>query len=158
MFDEGNVTQEFLLSLFRYEDGKLYYLSNGKEAGSIGGQRYYNVKINGKSYKRSRLIFLMLNGYLPEVVDHIDRDRQNDKRENLRASNYQKNQYNTKLRKDNRSGTKGVTWDNRNSKWTVNITFNKKQKYLGRYDDLELAVLVANEAREKFHGKHARYN
>lgn len=41
-------------------------------------------------------------------------------------------------------------------KWAVTLQFNGKTKHIGVFEDLEFADLVAQEARDKFHGKYAR--
>ncbi len=41
-------------------------------------------------------------------------------------------------------------------KWAVNVCLNNKNKRFGRYDDIELAELVAQEVRAKYHGEFAR--
>ena len=56
-----------------------------------------------------------------------------------------------KLKIDNKSGSKNVHWNKQRNKWTVMIRVDKKQKYIGLFEDLELAELVATEARDKYH-------
>lgn len=43
----------------------------------------------------------------------------------------------------------------KNKKWNVTLAANNKSMYFGSFDDLELAELVAIEARDKYHGKFA---
>jgi hypothetical protein len=57
--------------------------------------------------------------------------------------------------KNNTSGYRGVSWHNKSKTWSVRVTLNKKTKHFGYFKDLELAGLVANEARQLFHGKYA---
>jgi hypothetical protein len=64
---------------------------------------------------------------------------------------------NRKLFKNNTSGCKGVYWNKRNRKWQVSVGVSKKQKHIGYFDDLELAELVALEARDKYHGNFAKH-
>jgi len=45
----------------------------------------------------------------------------------------QKNSRNSKLRKDNTSGTKGVWWFKNNKKWQVRIVVNKKKIDIGYF-------------------------
>lgn len=65
---------------------------------------------------------------------------------------------NARLRKDNKTGCKGVFWISEKKKWRVEIVANKQKNHLGYFEDYELACLVADEARGLFHGKYARYN
>jgi len=95
----------------------------------------------------------MHTGLNPEIVDHIDRNPSNNIFENLRAATRQQNNSNSGIRKDNTSGVKGVTWHN--NRWDVRVGFNKKRIHLGCFEDLELAELVAEMGREKYHGAFA---
>lgn len=158
------VTQELLHKLFEYRDGELYWkVSRGRlakvgdKAGWISKKGYLNTKINGKCYLNHRLIFLMHYGYLPEMLDHKDTNTLNNRIENLREATRSQNNRNVKLRKDNTSGIKGVSWFKKSKKWLAQVTINKKQVYLGLYEDLELAELVATEARNKYHGEFANH-
>ncbi|QFH28235.1 hypothetical protein D8Z68_07985 [Escherichia coli] len=56
------------------------------------------------------------------------------------------------IRKNSKSGCRGVTWHKRQKKWNVRLGFHGKSKHFGCFDDLELAVLVAEEARDKYYG------
>ncbi|MGI9141705.1 MAG: hypothetical protein ACR2IJ_00810 [Fluviibacter sp.] len=56
----------------------------------------------------------------------------------------------------NRSGSKNVSFDKKTGKWRVCLYRMNRQINIGRFDDLELADLVAAEARAKFHGSFAR--
>lgn len=158
------MNKELAEKLFNYADGKLYWKSKlnqfsrakiGLETGCIANDGYKRTKINGKLYGNHQIIFLMFNGYIPQQIDHINRNRLDNRIENLRAANNSKNQHNKSIPKNNTSGIKGVTWNKRAKKWYVQLMFNKKQMYFGLYEDLELAELVIKEARKKYHGEFA---
>jgi hypothetical protein len=157
------ITQEQALKFFEYKDGILYwklmpYKRNeliGAEAGTLDGGRR-QITINKKHYKTHRLVYLMFHGYMPKEVDHIDNNPLNNRIENLRPANRSEQCCNTRLRKDSTSGIKGVSWDKNRDKWVVTVTKNKKTMFRGRFNDLELAQLVAIEARNKFHGDFAK--
>ena len=148
---------------FYYKDGGLYWKDDrrgGVKAGSKAGwvdNGYWRIQVNGKAYLEHRLIFLMHNGYLPEFVDHADNNPGNNNIENLRECNKRTNNYNSKLSCNNKSGVKGVSWYKSRSQWVCKLKVDGKQKHLGYYDDLELAELVMNEARESYHQEFARF-
>ena len=73
----------------------------------------------------------------------------------MREANRSQQLCNTKIRSNNTSGIKGVCWDKAKQKWLVRVNKDKKNVYMARFDDLELAELVAIEARAKFHGEYA---
>ena len=156
--------KELANKLFSYDDGKLYWKSNlnqfsrakiGLETGYVAGDGYKRTKINQKLYGTHQIIFLMFYGYLPKQIDHINRDRLDNRIENLRAATNSQNQHNKSIPKNNTSGIQGVTWNKRAKKWYVQLMFNKKPMYFGVYKDLELAELVITEARRKYHGDFA---
>jgi hypothetical protein len=158
------MTQDEIKQVFTYKDGVLYWNCRpgnnqdkvGKPAGSFN-KTLNRVKIQykGKIYGAHQLIFFMFHGYMPRVIDHIDRDTRNNRIENLREATFSGNAQNARVRKDNKSGVKNVCWHKRLGKWKVSVSKNSKIQHFGYYDDLELAELVALEARDKLHGKFA---
>jgi hypothetical protein len=159
------ITQAEILKYFEYKDGNLYwkampYKRNdliGTKAGTDIGDGRSQITINKKHYKTHRLVYLMFHGYMPKEVDHIDNNPLNNRIENLRPASRSEQCCNTRLRKDSTSGIKGVTWDKVRNKWIVSINKNKKTVFRGRFDNFELAQLVAIEARDKFHGDFAKW-
>jgi len=157
----NEITQNEALALFENRDGSLYWKVSkgrtkaGNEAGNLTENGYKRFRTGGKTYLVHRIVFLMHHGYMPEFVDHIDGNKINNSIENLRAVSQSQNQWNSKLRTDNITGYKGVRWHKHAKKWTAKITMNKKTKHLGYFDDIELADLVVQMAREKYHGKYA---
>jgi hypothetical protein len=158
------ITQDYLNQLFEYRDGVLYWKVNhsgkiliGKKAGSLNSHGYFYTQITGKRYQNHRLIFLMHSGYLPKYLDHIDNNPLNNKIENLREATISQNQCNRKLDKTNTSGVKSVNWHKQANKWQVRIRINGKRKSFGLFEDLDLAELVAQEARTKYHGAFANH-
>lgn len=157
------ITQQQALDLFEYKNGALYWrvkksyrVEVGKEAGCKNSHGYCVVRVNGILYGIHRIIFLMHHGYLPEYIDHADGDRLNNRIENLRQATNIQNSYNRGKQSNNHSGFKGVHWKKQIKHWAVEIQVNKTKKYLGIYKDLDLAALVASEARDLYHGKFAR--
>lgn len=161
------LTKEMVNEFFDYKDGVLYWkkktsstanqIKIGEVAGSVSKNRYESVWLNKKSYLVHRLIFLFHHGFLPKAIDHIDGNSKNNKIENLREATLSQNCQNQKIRNTNTSGTKGVWFHKQSNKWQVALCINKKRKHLGSYKDLELAELVATEARNKYHGEFARH-
>lgn len=155
---------KILHELLKYSDGKLYWkiqISNrikaGDVAGCLGSHCYYHLQVNGKLWLAHRLIFMMHYGYFPKFIDHIDGNTKNNRIENLRDASLSQNGYNRKLQKNNTSGAKGVSWHKKSNKWQVKIRIDGAAKHIGLYDDLEFAELVAQEARNKYHGSYANH-
>lgn len=109
------LTQERVKELLEYRDGDLLWketLNHRFLKGEIAGARmdgYLSTTIDDKIYFNHRIIWLMHHGYTPEnILDHIDRDRANNKIENLREVSYMCNSRNSKLNRNNKTGVKGV--------------------------------------------------
>jgi hypothetical protein len=155
------ITQELLKSLFDYKNGQFVRKSNGKlvVCNPVDGQAYLRLSIKNKSYFLHRIIFLHQHGYLPKVIDHIDGNRFNNTIDNLRAVTQQQNCLNSKRRNVSKSGFKNVYLQSgsHNKNWVVSVSINGTRTYLGSFKDVELADLVAQEARDKYHGQYARH-
>ena len=154
------MNQDIVKDLFEYKDGCLYWKNstrpgwNGKKAGRLN-QGYNYIKIKGKLYGEHRLIFLMFYGYLPIEVDHIN--GLNNNIENLRATDRSGNCRNTRTPCTNTSGIKGVSWNKTAKKWCVQLYVEGKNRFIGYFKDIELAELVAQEARNKYHKEFANH-
>lgn len=59
-----------------------------------------------------------------------------------------------KLNKNNSSGIRGVTFDRRHNKWVAQITFQRKNHYLGRYSTKEEAIEGRKSGEDKYYGKY----
>lgn len=132
-------------------------IAKGAKAGWEENSGYMAVRYKGVKCLSHRIAFYMMHGYLPEMVDHKDGNTTNNKIENLREATQAKNKWNMRIPSNNTSGVKGVHWNEDTNKWAAKISINGKQKWLGLYDDIELAELVVQEAREKYHGEFARH-
>lgn len=89
-------------------------------------------------------------------IDHINGNKLDNRKENLRFCTHQQNMCNTKLRADNNSGVKGVYWCNTRMKWNVQIAYKKKTIALGRFTSFEDAVAARLKAEQKYHGEFAK--
>lgn len=146
------LTQEDVRKLFNYDKltGSLIWkirLSNrisiGDYAGSMSNKGYLTTRVKNKLYLNHRLIWLYHYGYFPEnQIDHIDRDKLNNRVNNLREVSQSCNIRNTGSRKNNKSGVKGVSWHKASKSWRVNIMTNGKPNYLGYYNDKTEAVAM----------------
>lgn len=153
----STLTQDQIKSLFDYKDGNLYRKTNGKLSASKNVDGYTRSFVNGKNYYNHRLIFLMHYGYMPKQLDHIDGNPDNNRIKNLREANYIENNRNKKISNNNKSGYKNVFYNKDINKWAVQFSLQRKIKTIGYFKDLELAGLVAEMAREKYHGNFARH-
>ena len=157
------VTKELLNELFEYKNGILYSkvdryktaIKKGNVVGSISNQGYLRTCINYKSYKLHRLIFMMFYGYMPVEIDHVNGNKTDNRIENLREVSHSQNEWNKSKTVRNTTGIKNITFEN--GKWRVRVGANNKTINVGIFDNLELAELVAQEARSKYHGNFANH-
>jgi len=81
--------------------------------------------------------------------DHLDGNGLNNCKANLRHVTQAENRQNLRLRKDNVSGHRGVSFEKATGKWRADVGLNGKNVYLGRYINIEDAVRAASEYRAK---------
>lgn len=133
----------------------------GKEAGSSdsSGHLYIDVTVLGlRRAPLHRLAWAFVYQDMPEQIDHINGIPSDNRIVNLRAATPLENHYNAGLRKDNKSGVKGVRWSEKGQKWLARIRANSKEIHLGSFDSKLEAALAYDSAAVKLHKKFARTN
>jgi len=81
------------------------------------------------------------------VNDHINRDKLDNRRENLRHCTQAENAKNRSLPVTNTSGFKGVSLERTTGKWKAQIVHNGKNYYLGIFDTPEEASILTVSRR-----------
>lgn len=99
---------------------------------------------------------LILHPKDSEIVDHIDNNPLNNKKENLRIVSKSQNGMNSRTPSNNTSGVKGVSWDKKSNKWHAYIKINYKRINLGYFKKLDDASRAREKAEEKYF-KEFRY-
>ena len=158
------LTQQMVAELFTYRAGWLYWkidlgqrARKGRRAGSLSGCGYYHVQVNRVKYPVHRLIFLLHHGYLPVEIDHINRDRGDNRIRNLRAATRSDNMKNRAVSRASTSGIKGVTWRKEQKCWRVRVCIDGKTESLGGFTSLASAETAARNLRELMHKEFARH-
>ena len=86
-----------------------------------------------------------------EVYDHINNDRLNDTKKNLRQATNQQNSMNMSMKFTNKSGVVGVQKQNKTSpRWVANITYKYESIWLGSYKTFDEAVIARLEGEVKY--------
>ncbi len=112
-----------------------------------------NLPDNGKMYMHRAVLIRM--GLRGADTDHIDGDKLNNTRRNLRPATRQQNIFNTGLRANNTSGHRGVQWCRDRNKWTAMIKINGKNIRLGRFNTKEEVAKAYYAATLKHHKEFA---
>lgn len=126
---------------------------------TFGYVRRWRPTIERQAKPGSREIFLhrhlidVPKGY---VIDHINGDKLDNRRCNLRVCTPHQNRMNRQSQKNNTSGYKGVFWNKQRNKWSAKINFNHKQIYTGYFDNKEDAAKAYERAARKYFGEFAR--
>lgn len=158
--------ENFILEELEYKNGHLYWKRKKgkrcleKPAGTFSGRNrllYIPHKKSVVKILEHRAIFWIHHGYWPKEIDHINRDPMDNRIENLREVSSSENKYNMAARKDSSTGIKNVYWFSPHGMYKVQLKAKGKSYTVGYFKDIELAELVAHEAREKYHGEFA-YN
>ena len=154
------LTQEYVKTLFDYKNGHLYWkisrsprVKIGQEAGCKSDYRL--VRLGNKTYGTHVLVWTMYYGFPSTGVDHKNRNPLDNRIENLRLANKSQNGLNRPKQANNTSGYKNVSWFKPKQKWRVRLNLMGKEIHIGYFDNLELADLVAQEARDKYHCDYA---
>ena len=86
------------------------------------------------------------------VVDHIDRNKLDNRRKNLRIVTQKENCQNMSSKPSNKSGVPGVFFDKRAQRWRAQISKNGKTTHVGIFDCFADAVEARKAAEKKFYG------
>lgn len=124
-------------------------LSNLLEKWSFcdNGSGYPVACINGEKTYLHNLIIGKKAGY---VVDHINRNKLDNRKSNLRFITQRQNCLNRSMNKNNTSGHRGVIFDSRIKKWCARIAVFGKSLHIGSYSNIEEAILARKNAELKY--------
>lgn len=150
------INQEIAKKLFTYnEEGFLVWNKlgrthsrEGKKVGSLQKSGYYRATVNGQNVNVHRLIYVYHHGDIPSdiQIDHIDRDKSNNKIENLRAVSASENQWNSDISK-----VKGYSYSKRDKLYQARIKVGGKLILLGCFKKKEDARDAYAKAKAKYH-------
>lgn len=128
---------------------KWWYAKGTYAARSVGGRR------NKKILFMHRLI---LNTPEDKFTDHINGNKLDNRRKNLRHCTHQQNMSNMKNRIGGTSKYKGVYWHKGGKKWAANVTVNYKNIHLGLFVSEIEAASAYNEAALQYFKEFAKLN
>ena len=135
--------------IFDSENGLLKNKSSGI-AYRADGDGYIRVVFQGRRYLAHRIIWKMVHGQDPDIIDHINGNKSDNRIQNLRSVGFEESAKNRSLRSDNKSGCGGVFQNKKTGKWNVFLSVDGKQKYFGSFDSKDDAV-KERKKQEKLH-------
>ena len=156
------LTQERLKELFIYDKltglftraiDKHYNAKKGDVCNCTHKDGRILINVDGKLYQAHRLIWLYVYGYLPEDgldIDHINRNRSDNRLKNLRCISHQCNVRNRGIQCNNTTGVTGVRYSKSHEKWIAQINTCKKNTYIGIYDNFQDAVKARWDSEVKY--------
>jgi len=129
--------------------------TRGVKAGDIAGSKtkdgYIKLSVGGKKILAHRVAWLLVYGEFAQGnLDHINRNKSDNRIKNLRLATYEQNAQNREKNSKNTSGYKGVTWHKRDKKWQAAITVKGKVLHLGYYSIPEDAFVAYVQASKKY--------
>ena len=128
----------------------------GAQAGSRSVGGYWIVAVDGYGYQAGRLAWFYMKGRWPRnTIDHKDQNKLNNAWSNLREATRNQQQHNRKVRKDSKTGVKGVMWFPQKKKYIAVIRLHGKKKYLGFYKTTQEAHIAYMKAASVLHGEFA---
>jgi len=155
------LTQARLKELFSYDEQTGFFkrhmrLGPKKDiSGHVATKGHRQIMVDKKLHMAHRLAWLYVYGEHPKnLIDHINRNPDDNRICNLRLATSSQNQQNTKLRKDNLCGEKGISYSEKETKWRARISIGGKTFNLGRFKSFESAINARKIAEDKMFTHH----
>ena len=132
---------------------------SGKNAGSLT-EGYIKIAIkNRKREYAHRLAYFYVTKKLPSYdIDHINGIKNDNRWINLRAATRTQNNGNSKIKKNNKTGYKGVIFDYERNKYRATISVNNKTICLGRFNTPQKAHAAYCKAAQELFGEFASFD
>lgn len=128
----------------------------GGIAGFVRADGYVFIGVDGKAHMAQRLAWLWVTGEWPAgPIDHINRERADNRWVNLRSATKAENNRNKSRRSDNLSGVTGVSYDAERAKWTARLRVGGKYLMLGRFARFDDAIAARLDAERKHYAEFA---
>jgi len=129
----------------------------GKRAGTISAVNgYERIGVKESHHLSHRLAWLYVHGYWPTAeIDHVDRNRTNNRIDNLREATRSENQQNKPVYRNSKTGVKGVNWHKQHRKYIASIQIKKTRKFLGLFGTISEAAAARRVAAEQLHKQFA---
>lgn len=136
---------------FTWKQNRNWKAIQGSRAGCLSKRTGYRVlTLDGVEYLEHRLAFFITTGLWPDQVDHINKNRADNRFCNLRESCFELNLKNKSKYTNNTSGETGIYWSKQHSRWRVQVSNKGVKKYGGLFINLADAVVARNSLQREF--------
>lgn len=132
-------TVKFYIDIDDYDKIKIYKWC-------VSSKGYIKTTIDGRELQIHRLIMDLEDSAYE--VDHINRNKKDNRKINLRVVTHSQNLYNKTSR--NKNGISGIKLDD--GRWTASIKASNKSYYLGSFNTKEEAIIARLKAEKELHG------
>jgi HNH endonuclease/AP2 domain len=148
-----------LKSLFSYDPdtGVIRWIAKGKgmikkkAAGTLLHSGYLGICVGPKRWQAHRIAWALHHGTWPkDQIDHINGVKTDNRICNLREATNSQNGKNLGLSKANKSGVKGVSFENYTQRWKASIKVENKTISLGRFNSIEDAAIARRLAEQHY--------
>ena len=141
---------------FALIDDEDAYLLVGRRVCVDGTSGYAIVSVNNSSRTLQR--YLLSPADYNVYVDHVNHDKLDCRRSNLRLVTPQQSTFNRRTPRHNRSGYLGVFWNRQRDRYMARIVNDGKSYYLGLYADPRDAALAYDKKARELRGEYAYTN
>ena len=169
------IIDENIMNLFYIKNNRLFWKSDrgsnkvkDKIAGHLNNKGYFYINLNKTTYQEHRILYQFYHNIIlteNQQIDHINLDKTDNRKENLRLVSHSQNQMNRKVQKNNLStGHKNISIkkDKYYDYFFVQIKKDRKFVYREcfRTDKftLEEVIEIRNKKLLELHGEFARFN
>jgi hypothetical protein len=142
---------------FRWKKRPSNSVRMDRPAGAILKNGYRRLVVqNYQFYAHHAAWYLVHREWPDQMIDHANGDRADNRLANLRLATQAQQNYNMLPGSLNRSGVRGVCWHAKGGYWRAYITANRRQKFLGNFDNFNDAVAARKRAEETYCGEFLR--
>lgn len=132
--------KKYILANFHYDNGIITRIDRRNSNGSLDKDGYLILKVKGKQLKAHRIAWLLVYGDFPKSeLDHINRNRTDNRIENLRESNRTQQNRNKEMKPNAKTGVCGIY---------IDTTKGLKKKFAFKHKDKTYRYYTLEEAKK----------
>jgi hypothetical protein len=134
------------------------FLIDTENLSIVCGEMWYSNRGYVWNPVKGKLHRAIMKPQKDQIIDHKNKIRTDNRRENLRVCNIIQNNLNKSINKRNTSGYTGVYFDKEHKKYRAGISYNNKSINLGYFKDIRDGAIAYNNAAKKLFGEYAHLN